>query len=309
MRCLVCKNTCQLKEKTSSLTFCSHNCQKQHYIGLKTSKFWGLITKDDPETVGLQSNEGKIFEIKVKQIIDENIITIKNMLEDGLIHGNATDLPIKIDSDNETISYFIDFINGKNYIFRILSGSKPLSLLFDIFALANYLDYKKLINYILRRNIYGLIPRVNLNNYKYKFLKNYMDEIKLLSLVYQNAKHYNYFATQTENMSYVAVRRYGRALEHVKEQTIELCVAAFTTYIYVYPDKREQEEFNIMSSFIKISKEQVYIELVKYNPNLLDFISEEEQTDIICFTAVEKNKNTLSYIKNKDQRNIIKNVI
>ncbi|MCC0726694.1 DUF4116 domain-containing protein [Clostridioides sp. ZZV14-6045] len=89
---------------------------------------------------------------------------------------------------------------------------------------------------------------------------------------------------QLYNLSLIAVKQNGLALQFVKEQTPEICIKA------VRDDGRALQ-------FVKEKTEEICIEAVKQNGRALKYVN--NQTDEICIEAVKKNGSNLYCVKNQ----------
>jgi hypothetical protein len=185
MKCLTCKTTSSLsKERTSNLIFCGKKCQKEHYIGLKTFVYdyetkGPILVKDDPNIVGLISNDLQVFEITRDQA--KELKTIDDMLQDV----RNTDTPIKIDVKGEILQIVVSYLKLGNRV-NIIEYSKDSDKIIQLFQLANYLNYEYLINNeFIEESSLTLIHLSKLKperfNYFYRtFIKNYVDKFEII---------------------------------------------------------------------------------------------------------------------------------
>lgn len=185
MKCLTCKTTSSLsKERNSNLIFCGKKCQKEHYIGLKTFIYdyetkGPILVKDDPNIIGLISNDLQVFEITREQA--KELKTIDSLLQDV----SNTDTPIKIDVNGEILQIVVSYLKLGNRV-NIIEYSKDSDKIIQVFQLANYLNYEYLINNeFIEESSSTLIHLSKLKperfNYFYRtFIKNYVDRFEII---------------------------------------------------------------------------------------------------------------------------------
>lgn len=167
MKCVHCHDDAQLKEKNSHLSFCGKSCQKKYHLGLKVyaydSKSNGpILVKDDPNIVGLLSNDGTIFEISKETLAKFETISHLN---------ESTDSPISIDAPSKVIDTLLNYYRHDEII-------PPLTMI-GVFKLADFLGYEQLLRHFLTRNdLFEYISRLTIKEYQtFKFLNLYFDKI------------------------------------------------------------------------------------------------------------------------------------
>lgn len=143
MSCLLCRaNPAKFVEQDSSLQFCGKPCQLNYHdkIGLKTFGSKGgqpVLLRDDPDIIGLLSNEGEIFRIKKDQL---RMFETLNAME-----LDNTDDPIPIDASSAALRFIIEHLNEEDNEPRKISSINPSETAVETFYVAHYLGYTDLL--------------------------------------------------------------------------------------------------------------------------------------------------------------------
>lgn len=321
MKCHNCNQNAKLQcSKCKRVYYCDAKCQLKHFkthspdcVGLKVfiydfEKKTPVLVKDDPDIIGIISNDLKTFDITREQA--ELFGTLSNLLMDS-----NTDAPVKLDFSGKIIDLLFQVVFYNYDIFN----EEEEDVIMQTFQLGNYLDSKKMMDEVKTYSFKQFITRLSVEKFNYYFnifLKNYKKEVfaldnvslllllkpknqKIIELFY---KHFENFKSMTE----IEVIKFGNflAMHEMSDMLYD-----FITI------KISDSNWNTL---FKLAVEKMYIEFAKtlitfkhcdivIRPNLIETILEYGSLDLFKL-ALPKiygvTEGVLVYAVRHDRKNI-----
>jgi hypothetical protein len=325
MNCHNCKNLAKLKcSKCKKAYYCDAKCQLKHFkahkpecVGLKVyiydfEKKGPVLIKDDPNVIGLVSNDNKTFELTREQA---KVFGAFVALETA-----NTDSPVKIDAPGKILNLLIQMAVYKQDIYE----SNTDDDIMETFRLGNYFLWKNMKFKLQEPKILDIVINLSVESFNsyLSFLKNYKKEIfgidsidtfkkyidkvpvkkrKLATLLYENFDDFKAISVGEADLTCKKLLKF------------DIPEMIFDFVMVKRPDLNLGEIFRFAIEYGKVESAKILIPIenrgIVYDFNLLKISITYGDLDLIKMANIEKPEEALFFAVQYNRKEIFNYLI